>query len=47
MQIDWITLDEDDASKAREKEDFDTFYLTRSKGNRQYLLMKRDIDIAH
>jgi hypothetical protein len=46
MRIDRIALDKEDANKAREEEDFDTFYLTRGEGERRRLLMKRDVDIA-
>ena len=47
MWQDRNTLDIKDADKAKDKKDFDTFYLTCTKGERRRLLMKREIDIAH
>jgi len=46
MRQDRNILDIKDVNKAKDEEDFDTFYLTRSEGERRRLLMKKDIDIA-
>jgi hypothetical protein len=46
MRQDRNTLDIKDANKAKDEEDFDTFYLTRTEGERRRLPMKREIDIA-
>ena len=40
------TLNKEDISKAKDKEDFTTFYLTRAESERRRLPMQRDIDIA-
>ena len=47
MRQDQNTLDIKDADKAKDKKDFNTFYLTYTKGERRRLLMKREIDIAY
>jgi hypothetical protein len=46
MRQDRNILDIKDINKAKDEEDFDTFYLTRSEGERRRLPMKKDIDIA-
>ena len=46
MRQDRNTLDIKDADKAKDEKDFDTFYLTRTEGERRRLPMKREIDIA-
>ena len=43
---DWNTLDIKDADKVKDKKDFDTFYLTYTKGERRRLPIKREINIA-
>jgi hypothetical protein len=46
LRQDRTTLDKEDTSRAKNEEDFATFYLTRSKGERRRLPMRKDIDIA-
>jgi hypothetical protein len=47
MRQDWNTLDIKDTDKVKDKKDFNTFYLTYTKGERRRLLMKREINIAY
>ena len=47
MRQDRNTLNIKDIDKAKNKEDFNTFYLTYIKGKRRRLLIKREIDIAY
>ena len=47
MRQDRNTLDIKDVDKAKDKKDFNTFYLTYTKGERRRLLIKREIDIAY
>jgi hypothetical protein len=46
LREDRATLDKKDANAAKEEEDFGTFYLTRSEGDKRRLIMKKNIDIA-
>jgi hypothetical protein len=46
MRQDRNTFDIKDTDKVKDEKDFDTFYLTRTEGERRRLLMKREIDIA-
>ena len=46
MWQDRNTLDIKDADKAKDKKDFNTFYLTYTKGERRRLLIKREINIT-
>ena len=41
------TLNIKDIDKAKDKKDFNTFYLTYTKGERRRLLIKREINIAY
>ena len=41
------TLNIKDIDKAKDKKDFNTFYLTHTKGERRRLLIKREINIAY
>jgi hypothetical protein len=47
MRQDWNTLDIKDANKAKDKKDFNTFYLTYIKGERRRLPIKREINITY
>jgi hypothetical protein len=40
------TLDIKNADKVKDEKDFDTFYLTRTEGERRRLSMKREINIT-
>jgi hypothetical protein len=46
MRQDQNKINIKDTESAKGKEDFNTFYLTRSKGERQRLPIKKDINIA-
>jgi hypothetical protein len=46
MRQDRNTLDIKNIDKAKDKKDFNTFYLTYTKGERRRLLIKREINIA-
>jgi hypothetical protein len=46
MRQDRNTLNIKDIDKAKDKEDFNIFYLTYTKGERRRLLIKREINIA-
>jgi hypothetical protein len=47
MRQDRNTLDIKDIDKVKDKEDFNTFYLTCTKGERRRLPIKREINIAY
>ena len=46
MRQDRNTFDIKDADKAKDEKDFNTFYLTRIKGERRRLLIKKKINIT-